>query len=39
MKGEAIGVATLSIVDGQNLNFCIPDERVKKLTLGKGKPP
>jgi len=38
MKGEVIGVATFQIVEGQNLNFAIPGERVLKLTPGKGKP-
>lgn len=37
MKGEVIGVATFQIVEGQNLNFVIPGERVAKLTPGKGK--
>jgi hypothetical protein len=33
MKGEVIGIATLQIVEGQNLNFAIPGERVAKFTL------
>ena len=37
MKGEVIGVATFQVVEGQNLNFAIPGERVRKLTPGKGK--
>lgn len=31
MKGEVIGVATFVMVDGQNLNFAIPGERVARL--------
>jgi len=37
MKGEVIGVATFQVVEGQNLNFAIPGERVRKLTPVKGK--
>ncbi|MEW6097155.1 MAG: trypsin-like peptidase domain-containing protein [bacterium] len=37
MKGEVIGVASFLIIEGQNLNFAIPTERIKKLTLDKGK--
>ncbi len=37
MKGEVIGVATFLIVEGQNLNFAIPGERVAKLAPGKGQ--
>jgi tetratricopeptide (TPR) repeat protein len=37
MKGEVIGVATFQMVEGQNLNFAIPGERVRKLTPLKGK--
>ncbi|MBL7075681.1 tetratricopeptide repeat protein [candidate division KSB1 bacterium] len=37
MQGEVIGVATFQIVEGQNLNFAIPGERVAKLTPSKGK--
>ncbi|MQY71942.1 trypsin-like serine protease, partial [bacterium] len=32
MKGEVIGVASFQMVEGQNLNFAIPGERVTKLT-------
>lgn len=31
MKGEVIGIATFGMVEGQNLNFAIPSERIKKL--------
>jgi tetratricopeptide (TPR) repeat protein len=31
MKGEAIGVATFFVVAGQNLNFAIPVERIRKM--------
>lgn len=34
MKGEVIGVATFQMVEGQNLNFAIPGERVNKLRRG-----
>jgi len=36
MKGEVIGVATFLLVEGQNLNFAIPGDRVLKLSPGKG---
>jgi len=35
MKGEVIGVATFIILEGQNLNFAIPGERVANLTPDK----
>jgi Tfp pilus assembly protein PilF len=35
MKGEAIGVATLQTVGGQNLNFAVPGERIARLKAGK----
>lgn len=38
MKGEVIGVATLQIIKGQNLNFAIPSERITRLKkLDRGK--
>jgi len=37
MKGKAIGVASFQMVEGQNLNFAIPGERVAELTSGKGQ--
>ncbi len=36
MKGEVIGVATFQFVEGQNLNFAIPGERIAKLKTEKG---
>ena len=35
MKGKVIGVASFQIVEGQNLNFAIPSERVTGLTRGR----
>ena len=37
MKGEVIGIATLQMVKGQNLNFAIPSKRVEKLKSGNVK--
>jgi len=37
MKGEVIGVATFQFVEGQNLNFAIPGERITKLNTERGK--
>jgi Trypsin-like serine proteases, typically periplasmic, contain C-terminal PDZ domain len=37
MKGEVIGIATLQITEGQNLNFAIPGEQIAKLTPTKAK--
>ena len=33
MKGEVIGIATFQMVEGQNLNFAIPSERIASLNL------
>ena len=37
INGEVIGVATFIIIEGQNLNFAIPGERIARLTPDKGK--
>ena len=37
MNGEVIGVATFQMIEGQNLNFAIPSERITKLNLVKEK--
>lgn len=37
MKGELVGVATLQMIQGQNLNFAIPIERVSELDVHEGK--
>jgi hypothetical protein len=37
MKGEVIGVASFQMIDGQNLNFAIPSERVARLNSTKEK--
>jgi len=31
MRGEVIGIATFQIIEGQNLNFAIPSEKVAKV--------
>jgi tetratricopeptide (TPR) repeat protein len=33
MKGEVIGIATFQMIEGQNLNFAIPSERIASLNL------
>lgn len=38
MKGEVIGVATMSHRYGQNLNFCVAGEKIKLLNPGTGIP-
>ena len=37
MQGEVIGIATFQVVEGQNLNFAIPSERIVRLTLTEEK--
>ncbi len=37
MKGDVIGIATFQFVEGQNLNFAIPGERIAKLKTEKVK--
>jgi tetratricopeptide (TPR) repeat protein len=37
MKGEVIGIVTFQVIEGQNLNFAIPGERITKLKTEKGK--
>ncbi|GAI45011.1 unnamed protein product, partial [marine sediment metagenome] len=33
MNGEVIGIATFQFIEGQNLNFAIPSERIASLNL------
>ena len=33
MNGEVIGIATFQFIEGQNLNFAIPSERIANLNL------
>jgi len=35
MSGEVIGIATFQFIEGQNLNFAIPSERIASLDLKK----
>ena len=37
MNGEVIGIATFQFIEGQNLNFAIPSERIANLILSKEK--
>ncbi len=37
MRGEVIGIATFKILEGENLNFAIPIEKVKNLKPREGK--
>ncbi|GAH92604.1 unnamed protein product, partial [marine sediment metagenome] len=37
MNGEVIGVATFQMIEGQNLNFAIPSERIANLNLKEEK--
>jgi S1-C subfamily serine protease len=37
MQGEVIGIATLQMVEGQNLNFAIPSEKIANLNLKEEK--
>jgi len=37
MQGEVIGIASFQIVEGQNLNFAIPSERIASLNLKEEK--
>ncbi len=37
VKGQVIGIATFQMIEGQNLNFAIPGERIVSLKPGSGK--
>src|SRR2546425_730931 len=37
LRGEVIGVTTLQMAQGQNLNFALPGERVLELRVEKGQ--
>ena len=37
MKGKLIGIATFQYIEGQNLNFAVPAERIARLKHGKGQ--
>jgi len=36
LRGEVIGIATFQMVEGQNLNFAIPSEKIASFILTKG---
>lgn len=38
MKGELLGIATFQVVNGQNLNFAIPSERILDLVSKQKRP-
>ena len=37
MQGEVIGIATFQMVEGQNLNFAVPSEKIVNLNLKEEK--
>lgn len=37
MNGEVIGIATFQMIEGQNLNFAIPGERIVNLEQNRGE--
>jgi tetratricopeptide (TPR) repeat protein len=37
MQGEVIGIATFQFIEGQNLNFAIPSEKIASLNLKEEK--
>jgi tetratricopeptide (TPR) repeat protein len=37
MRGEVVGIATFKILEGENLNFAIPIEKIKNLKPREGK--
>jgi len=36
MKGEVLGIATFQYIEGQNLNFAVPADRIDKLVVNQG---